>query len=332
VAPFNDPVILAAPLLASEIHRIGVSCQALGAQGKAQLGLRIDTPVSSNWWRESMHSTISQTRGSSSWSSRLSRALIMALTLSAGNAFAESVGTIWDDLWWNPNESGWGVTVKHQQDVMFLTFFVYRADRSAYWATTTLTRSGSGGIRFPDTYTGDVYETQGPRFGAAFNPSDVTKRKVGTATFTGSTPYAATLQYSIDGQTVTKSIERQTLRTIDYSGDYFGGFFYTLYDCNPASNNGQLVTDSGLVTVVHSGSNMKITAQGQKTTCTFTGGYSQHGSVGTTNGTFSCSDGTKGPFDLIAMTWSPFGMSGGVTGASQFCKFEGGLGGTTGAH
>ena len=53
-------------------------------------------------------------------------AALSALTLTicvCANCNAQSLGTAFSDLWWNPAESGWGVTVDHQQDAMFLTFF-----------------------------------------------------------------------------------------------------------------------------------------------------------------------------------------------------------------
>jgi len=57
--------------------------------------------------------------------------LVVSLSV-CGSCLAQSLGTAFSDLWWNPAESGWGVTVDHQQDVMFLTFFIYRSDGSPY--------------------------------------------------------------------------------------------------------------------------------------------------------------------------------------------------------
>jgi len=68
--------------------------------------------------------------------------------IMAASAGAQNLGTLFSDLWWNPAESGWGVTVDHQQDVMFLTFFVYRADNSTYWVTATLQKVGSTGASY----------------------------------------------------------------------------------------------------------------------------------------------------------------------------------------
>ena len=260
--------------------------------------------------------------------SRLLSFLLASFALISGAATSQVLGTTYSDLWWNPSESGWGVTVNHQQDVMFLTFFVYRADTSPYWVTATLGRVGFSTLAHPPhVFTGDLYETKGPMFSGAFNPSLVTNRKVGTATFTGTLINAATLQYSIDGASVTKSLERQTLRLIDFSGIYLGGTDYLLSNCTIASNNNQEVADTGLMTISQSGTSLRITAQGASSTCTFFGTYGQTGSIGSTTGSFSCSDGTNGTFALDGMQWTLFGMSTRLSGRSQFCNFLGILGG-----
>jgi hypothetical protein len=226
------------------------------------------------------------------------------------------------------------VPLDHQQEVMFLTFFVYRTDGSPYWVTATLQKVGVAGLAtFPQTFTGDVYETHGPYFGMPFDPTAVTNRKVGTATFTATTPSAATLQYSIDGTNVTKNIERQTLRLINFTGIFLGGTVTTFLNCiNPANNN-QTSSDAGLLTIIHSGTSFRILAQGQSTTCTFNGTYSQRGRLGyVTGGTYSCGDGTVGTFTMGTLEWTVFGMSGNVAGQNQFCQFNGYFGGITNGH
>ena len=67
-------------------------------------------------------------------------ALAAGLVIS-GSAMAQNLGTVFTDLWWIPAESGWGVTIDHQQNFMFLTFFIYRADGSPYWVTALLQQS-----------------------------------------------------------------------------------------------------------------------------------------------------------------------------------------------
>lgn len=233
-------------------------------------------------------------------------ALSLTLCICA-NCNAQSLGTAFSDLWWNPEESGWGVTVDHQQDAMFLTFFVYRADGSPYWVTALLTHTSNSASPF--AFSGDVYETRGPQFSQPFNPSLVSARKVGVANFTATAGNAATLVYTIDGASVTKSIQRQTLQYLDFSGGFHGIADYQLSGCPVPSENGQQLVLPGQLVVLHSGQEFKMSFQTEPGTCGFVGAYSQTGSVGAASGTFSCNEGSAGTFTMAGMQWTLFGMS-----------------------
>jgi hypothetical protein len=53
-----------------------------------------------------------------------------------------AVTTNYSDLWWNPLESGWGVNISQQADILFVTFFVFDANRQPSWYTAELTFLG----------------------------------------------------------------------------------------------------------------------------------------------------------------------------------------------
>ncbi len=127
-------------------------------------------------------------------------------------SFHALAGTL-SDLWWNPLESGWGVNVAQQNDVLFLTMFVYGADGKPTWFVGPNTLQQ--GFLSP-TYTGTLYATAGPVFSGPFNPAAVTNREVGTVTFTAAAGGKASLAYTVDGVQVQKSVERQTWRTIPF--------------------------------------------------------------------------------------------------------------------
>ncbi|MCU0694655.1 MAG: hypothetical protein MUF54_25020, partial [Polyangiaceae bacterium] len=244
-----------------------------------------------------------------------------------------SSGSWLTDLWWNPNESGWGVTITHQEQILFLTFFIYRSDGTPYWVTAQLSRTTPGtGVTLPVAYSGDVYETRGTYFGVPFNPAQTLVRRVGAASFSTSDGSSATLIYSIDGVTTQKYIERQTLTNMNFSGRYLGGVLYTTYNCLSSSQNGQTIADGGYLSITHSGATVAIVASSQTGTCTFNGLYKQYGVLGKAEGQFTCSDGTRGTFGITAMQWAITGMSGVLYGRSQYCDFEGGLGGITFDH
>jgi hypothetical protein len=112
-------------------------------------------------------------------------------------------GVDYTDLWWNPNESGWGVAIAQQGGVIFLAWYVYDASGKPTWyVSPNCPVSGSG-------CTGDLYSTVGPPFGPTFNPAAVQSTVAGSVTLTFSDPNTGVLNYTVNGVTGTKSITRQ---------------------------------------------------------------------------------------------------------------------------
>ena len=110
------------------------------------------------------------------------------------------------DLWWNSGESGWGINLTHQDDIVFATLFTYDMTGRGLWLVM------SAGLRQPDgSFAGDLYRTSGPPFGAnpftPIGPSNLTR--VGTMTLRFADGNHGTLTYSVDGVTVVKDITRQ---------------------------------------------------------------------------------------------------------------------------
>ncbi len=107
------------------------------------------------------------------------------------------------DLWYNPNEPGWGINLSQQGQVVFATLFTYSADNRDMWLVA------SDLARRPDgSFSGPLYRSSGPPFNAQpWTPNTVTA--VGTMTLTRSNGSSATLTYTVDGVAVTKQIQRQ---------------------------------------------------------------------------------------------------------------------------
>ena len=114
--------------------------------------------------------------------------------------------TNYQDLWWaaGGSESGWGVDIAQQGDTLFATWFTYGSDGAPLWLSTTATRTGAG------VFSGDLVQTSGPAFSAVpFNPVLVTRRIVGSATFSFANGSAGTFSYTVNGVSQAKSIARQ---------------------------------------------------------------------------------------------------------------------------
>jgi hypothetical protein len=195
------------------------------------------------------------------------------------------------DLWWNPNESGWGANLIQQQDVIFITLFVYGPDGRPTWYVGPATTAVSGASR--PTYSGGLYATTGPWFGSGFNPNAVGVRQVGNVTFVASSQVAGTLTYSVDGVPVVKAIQRETWRHITLGGTYYGAV--DVLDGNACGLTGALIQPFYAVqtltaTVTSSGTSGSLTFSIRDTgggVATFTGTYVQYGSLFDVTGTFA---------------------------------------------
>ncbi len=110
-------------------------------------------------------------------------------------------GANFTDIWWNPLESGWGINLNHQSDTVFASLFTYASDNKGLWLVATMAKQSNG------SYTGPLYRTVGPAFNAS--PwTTTTPSQVGTMTITFAAT-TATLVYSVNGTSVTKTIQRQ---------------------------------------------------------------------------------------------------------------------------
>ena len=110
------------------------------------------------------------------------------------------------DLWWNANESGWGLNVTQHASTnrLFAVWYTYGPDGKRTWYVLP-----AGSWTSASTFTGDIYLTSGPAFSASFDPSVVKRTPSGTGTLTFSDANHGTWSYSIDGFSGVKSITRQ---------------------------------------------------------------------------------------------------------------------------
>ena len=110
-------------------------------------------------------------------------------------------------LWWaSPaaSESGWGINLAHQGDIIFATWFTYDASGKAWWLSMTAPRGNTG------AFSGTLYATTGPPFSAMpFDPAQVKATPVGGATLIFGDSNNGSFAYTVNGVSQTKAITRQ---------------------------------------------------------------------------------------------------------------------------
>lgn len=257
----------------------------------------------------------------------LMRTLVLAVLLAcAGAAHAEtSFSTDVTDLWWNPDESGWGINLVQQNDTVFATLFVYDGNMRAHWyvgSDLSAQSASSSGASFQ----GDLFETQGPYFGVPFNPSAVSAKKVGTVTLQIAFPASGTLAYTVNGVTVTKAIRRQTWALNDATGSYDG--FRTIVSASGGTGCGPNTNSFSFLQVLQGPTSLGMNWTFDRTAvCRSAGSYSQEGHLGSSSGSFSCDDGRQGTYTLSELETTLYGFSARYNGTENGCTIQGRIGG-----
>lgn len=233
----------------------------------------------------------------------------------------------WSDLWWTPAESGWGMQLVQEAGTVFATLFVYGADGKPAWYIGVLT-VGAG-----NALSGPMYATTGPYFGGIFNPTATTVHVVGTMAIIASSTAAAQLNYVVDGATVVKQVERQSIALDNYSGLYAAVVVTAASGCTAPN----LVWTDGNVfglTITQTGTNISLLLEGAEqdsASCTYSGTYTQTGKFGNFTGPYSCDNGEVGTMSFLEMT-NRIGMfSGRFSGQSSNlgCRYTGRIIGIT---
>ena len=256
-------------------------------------------------------------------------------TAAALPAAATTHSTDYTDLWYLPAESGWGVNVIQQGDVVFATFFVYASDGSAKWFSVSDGRSVASSPG-QNTFTGALYETRGSFYGGPWGGVSA-QIQVGTATFTFTTSTTGTLQYTVNGVNVSKSIVRQTWRGNTLTGNYIGGFAANGTSCRNGIQNGPVSVTGGLIVGHSNFFNPTFQIQfnsgsNQAATCTFNGSYAQEGKLGRVSGNWSCqipgvSSPPVGTFTITDIEANTKGITARFNAADQNCNYDGYFGG-----
>jgi hypothetical protein len=249
----------------------------------------------------------------------------------------------YSELWWNSSENGWGASVTLQDDIVFLVLYVYDAQRAPrfFVAPAMQLQSGTG----PDNvFTGSLYRTVGSPATAPFDPSKYSPTQVGNASLRFTSPGTATLTYTIDGASVTKTITRQAYRIVDLSGSYRGGTYVNTNGCTAGAGLPS-IQYTGTLGVTQSGTDVTIEtffdanfADGGH--CILRGKLEQQGSLAAVvNGTYTCtfdqgSVPLSGTFEITDLESGENGFFGRYVGheGGPACTHTGRIGGVRQGH
>src|SRR5450631_235489 len=130
-----------------------------------------------------------------------------SITVTATGTAAGSLPANYEGLWWKSpaaSESGWGINLAHQGDVIFATWFTYDPSGKAWWLSMTANKTSD------KVYSGTLMQTTGPPFDAVpFDPTQVIATPVGTGTLTFADSNNGIVAYTVNGISQSKALVRQ---------------------------------------------------------------------------------------------------------------------------
>ena len=136
--------------------------------------------------------------------------LTVVFSLFATSSYAQVVN--YTDLWWNPNESGWGIQVTHHNDEIFGTWFTYDELGNQLF----IVLPGCNIQRYTNANKicrGDLFRTTGSPFNVPFVSANTAASLIGQATLTFTSNTTATFAYQIGAISISKIISRQQFGT-----------------------------------------------------------------------------------------------------------------------
>lgn len=152
--------------------------------------------------------------------------------------------TNYTDVWWKNNESGWGLSMIHQGNSIFIAWYTYGANGKPQWITGLAARQANG------SFAGELNR---PAAGTPFNQINGPATSfplpvVGNFTLTFADGENATFAYTLDGISQSKAVSRfvyvpaDAPVTLCSEAGGGGGGGGTLTSCDPGYTAGDFRT------------------------------------------------------------------------------------------
>jgi hypothetical protein len=245
---------------------------------------------------------------------RLLAALVAAGSLEAGAAPAN-----YSDLWWNPQESGWGLQIVQQGYTAFATLFVYGPDGKPTWYVASNLQVFAEDVSGNPAFRGTLYKTTGPWLGGPFDPARVGVQAIGDIVIEPRLAGKIYVGYNAEGVHVDKVVERQTFAQPDVGGTFHGAF--RLRQAGTAGGQPWGTREfTGEVLAYLDGPDVFLRIEEPSSRCEFRGTRTTSGRYATLSGQYTCIGGEAGTFEIADFEVTQHAISGYLrsrTGSSQ---------------
>ena len=225
-------------------------------------------------------------------------------------SLAASAGT-YSDIWFNPEQPGWGVSVVQQLETAFVTLYVYGADGKPTWYVASDARVIAYAGALP-LFNGTLYRTEGSFHGGPFDPSAARLIAVGELTLEVTAKDRMRVHYTADGVGVVKEVRRYSFQQPIELGNYVGQF--NLRQARGGAPFGTLYVQADVLAHFNSGDGqgyMRVDDQlGRR--CEYRGPYELTGKLIRFTGAYTCDRGDtlSGSFEMSDVEVTANGMTG----------------------
>lgn len=218
----------------------------------------------------------------------------------------------YSDLWWNPQESGWGLNVVQQDEIAFVTMFVYGPDGKPTWYVASDARVIAYGAGGQPHFQGALYKTEGPWHGGAFDPTKVKRTVVGQVTLETLARDRMRVHYSAEGvNNQVKEVVRLTWQAPVVAATYAAQFI--LRQSFPGEvPYGTRVFQAEVLMHFDAGQAFMRVDDHLGVRCEYRGPFAQTGKLAKVTGTFTCNggDSLEGTFEITDFEVSAHGVTG----------------------
>jgi hypothetical protein len=130
---------------------------------------------------------------------------VEAATLRTWLAVAAAPLEDYTDMWWNPAEPGWGVSIiQRASNRVFVAWYTYDASERPTWLVIP-----DGKWRNAVSLEGTLYRASGNAYERPYDPGRFAVVAAGTGRIDFGSGDDATLTFSVDGRTIVKPLRRQ---------------------------------------------------------------------------------------------------------------------------
>jgi len=237
---------------------------------------------------------------------------LAATAIAAAVPFAATAGT-YSDLWFNPQQPGWGVQVTEQDEIAFVTFYTYGADGRPTWFVASDARviaySGSGAL---PVFQGTLYRTEGTYHGQSWDPAKSRVVPVGTISLELLDRDRMRIFYDADGVSGVKEVRRlavaQPIELANYEATM------SLRQVVGNQPIGTLFVQAEVLLHLDSGTGQAYLRADDQLgrRCEYRGPYEVTGKLVRASGTYACSSGDQrqGTFQLTDLEVTAHGFTG----------------------